>query len=168
MQSSDQSKFNPEATEEFIGADPNASTTASEERAREATNELMDELAELAGSITNLGKSWWNSDQRKQIEHDLRSGIDSLGASLESSVHQVASSTEAKEVQAKAGEVGEKVSSSKFVTELATALKTGLQSLSQQLDKVAKDIETKSAAEHKAEEETPADPGMHDIPIDPR
>ena len=82
MQSSDQSKFNPEATEEFIGADPNASTTASEERAREATNELMDELAELAGSITNLGKSWWNSDQRKQIEHDLRSGIDSLGASL--------------------------------------------------------------------------------------
>ena len=140
MENSEQSKPNPEATT----GQTESSTDAT---SRQATQELMDELADLANRLTTLGKSWWNSDERKRIENDLRSGVETLGNSLESSFQQVASSQEAKEIQSKAGEVGEKVTSSKVVADLATALKSGLQTLGEQLDKVAKDMEAKSAAQ---------------------
>ncbi len=162
MENSEQSKPNPEAT-------TGQSESSTEATNRQATQELMDELADLANRLTTLGKSWWNSDERKHIEQDLRSGIETLGTSLESSFQKVASSQEAKEIQTKAGEVGEKVTSSKFVADLATALKTGLASLGEQLDKVAKDMEAKSAA-HAAPDAAPTSdaPGddPKDIPID--
>lgn len=130
-----------------------------------ATQELMDELAGLASRLTDLGKSWWSSDQRKQLETDLRTGAESVVASLESSFKQVAASQEAKDLQVKAGEVTEKVAHSKVVNDLATALKGGLQSLSAQLDKAAQDLEAKSTAQSQPSEE-PGDPGAKDIPID--
>ncbi len=162
MENSEQSKPNPEATT----GQTESSTDAT---SRQATQELMDELADLANRLTTLGKSWWNSDERKRIEHDLRSGVETLGNSLESSFQQVASSQEAKEIQSKAGEVGEKVTSSKVVADLATALKSGLQTLGEQLDKVAKDIETKSAAQAAPDAAPKSDAPVDDpkdIPID--
>ena len=162
MENSEQSKPNPEATT----GQTESSTDAT---SRQATQELMDELADLANRLTTLGKSWWNSDERKRIEHDLRSGVETLGNSLESSFQQVASSQEAKEIQSKAGEVGEKVTSSKVVADLATALKSGLASLGEQLDKVAKDIETKSAAQAAPDAAPKSDAPVDDpkdIPIE--
>ena len=162
MENSEQSKPNPEATT----GQTESSTDAT---SHQATQELMDELADLANRLTTLGKSWWNSDERKRIEHDLRSGVETLGNSLESSFQQVASSQEAKEIQSKAGEVGEKVTSSKVVADLATALKSGLASLGEQLDKVAKDIETKSAAQAAPDAAPKSDAPVDDpkdIPID--
>jgi hypothetical protein len=120
----------------------------------------------LANRLTNLGKSWWNSDQRKQIEHDLRTGAESIVTSLESSFHQAASSQEAKELQTKAGEVGEKVASSKVVNDLADALKGGLQALSAQLDKAAQDVEAKKQKHEEAASEPQTDPDPQEIPID--
>ncbi|HAJ38873.1 MAG TPA: hypothetical protein DCL15_24675 [Chloroflexi bacterium] len=130
-----------------------------------ATQELLDELAGLASRLTDLGKSWWNSEQRKQLETDLRTGAESVVTALESSFKQVAASQEAKELQVKAGEVTEKVAHSKVVNDLAAALKSGLQALSAQLDKAAQDLEAKSAAQAKSSEEA-NDPGTQDIPID--
>ena len=162
MENSEQSKPNPEATT----GQTESSTDAT---SHQATQELMDELADLANRLTTLGKSWWNSDERKRIEHDLRSGVETLGNSLESSFQQVASSQEAKEIQSKAGEVGEKVTSSKVVADLATALKSGLQTLGEQLDKVAKDMEAKSAAQAAPDAAPKSDAPVDDpkdIPID--
>ncbi|HHY56076.1 MAG TPA: hypothetical protein GYA08_11635 [Chloroflexi bacterium] len=133
--------------------------------ASNATQELLDELAGLANRLTDLGKSWWNSDQRKQLETDLRAGAESVVTALESSFKQVAESQEAKELQVKAGEVTEKVAHSKVVNDLAAALKSGLQALSAQLDKAAQDLEARSAAQAKPGDET-SDPGTQDIPID--
>ena len=67
----------------------------------------------------------------------------------------------------KAGEVGEKVATSKIVNDLADALKTGLQSLSAQLDKAAADMEAKSQAQAAPPTEAKAeDPAPQDIRID--
>ena len=171
MENSEQSKPNPDAT-------TGQSESSTDATGRQATQELMDELAGLANRLTTLGKSWWNSDERKHIEQDLRSGIESLGASLESSFQKVASSHEAKDIQTKASEVGEKVTNSKLATDLTTALKSGIQSLGDQLDKVAKDLEAKSAAKSAADEapksgahetaksDAPADAESKNIPID--
>jgi len=163
MENSEQSKQNPDAPS-------GQSAESTDATNRQVTQELMDELGGLANRLTTLGKSWWNSDERKRIEQDLRSGIESLGTSLESSFQQVASSQEAKEIQAKAGEVGEKVASSKLVVDLATALKTGLASLGEQLEKVAKDIEIRNTPSAKPDETPVSDAAAgaetKDIPID--
>ncbi|MFO7631560.1 MAG: hypothetical protein R6W76_03415, partial [Caldilinea sp.] len=159
MENSEQTTSNPEPT--AAQAD-----SAAEAQTKQATQELMDELAELANRLTNLGKSWWNSDQRKHLETDLRTGAESIVSSLESSFQQVASSQEAKELQTKAGEVSEKVATSKVVNDLADALKGGLQALSAQLDKAAQDLEAKKHAASEPPSETQDDPATQDIPID--
>ena len=107
--------------------------------------ELLDELTQLADKFANVVKSAWNSEQRKQVENDVRSGLSTMAASLEDGFKQVASSNEAKDLQVKASEVGEKVTSTKFFADMTGALTTGLRSLSDQLDKVASDLQTKNA-----------------------
>lgn len=107
--------------------------------------ELLDELTQLADKFATVVKSAWNSEQRKQVEHDVRSGLTTMAASLEDGFRQVATSNEAKDLQTKATEVGEKVTSSKFFADLSSALTTGLRGLSDQLDKVASDLQTKNA-----------------------
>lgn len=157
MENSEQSAPNPEPTE----------TQDKPADASNATQELLDELAGLASRLTDMGKSWWNSDQRKQLETDLRTGAESVVTSLESSFKQVAASQEAKDLQVKAGEVTEKVAHSKVVNDLASALTSGLQSLSAQLDKAAQDLEAKRAAQSQpGEAPSDTDAGTKDIPID--
>jgi len=164
MQNDEQTTSIPEQT-----AEPTSSSTESvgDATTKQATQELMDELAELANRLTNLGKSWWNSEQRKHLEQDLRTGAENIVSSLESSIQQVASSQEAKDLQAKAGEVGEKVATSKIVNDLADALKSGLQAQSTQLDKAAQEMEVKKQAQAAPPADASQDdPAAQDIPID--
>jgi uncharacterized phage infection (PIP) family protein YhgE len=107
--------------------------------------ELLDELTQLADKFASVVKTAWNSEQRKQIETDVRTGLTTMTASIEDGFKQVAASNEAKDLQTKAVEVSEKVSSSKFFADMTSALTTGLRTLSDQLDKVAADIQTKNA-----------------------
>jgi uncharacterized phage infection (PIP) family protein YhgE len=113
--------------------------------AQQPGQELLDELTQLADKFAAVVKSAWNSEQRKQVEHDVRNGLNTMAASLEDGFRQVASSNEAKDLQVKATEVGEKVTSSKFFADLSSALTTGLRTMSDQLDKVASDLQTKNA-----------------------
>ncbi|MCS6826734.1 MAG: hypothetical protein NZ553_08990 [Caldilinea sp.] len=150
---------NPESTSSQAesGADTNPKQT---------TQELLDELAEAANRLVSLGKSWWNSEQRKQLEENLRTGAETIVSTLESSFQKVASSQEAKELQAKAGEVGEKVASSKVVNELLEALTKGLHALSEQLEKAAQELEAKKKAESSTTETTGEEPASQEIPVD--
>ncbi|MFZ4851008.1 MAG: hypothetical protein ACOYL7_17940, partial [Caldilinea sp.] len=123
----------------------------------------------LANRLSNLGRQWWQSDQRRQLENDLRTGAEQLAATLENSFHQVAASREAKELKEKteeiAEEIGEKMASSKLVNELAETLKGGLQAFSAQLDRVAHDLEAR--AQRSAEPPlSGAEPDSEQIPID--
>ena len=77
--------------------------------------------------------------------NNVNSVCTTMAASLEDGFRQVATSNEAKDLQVKATEVGEKVTSSKFFADLSSALTTGLRGLSDQLDKVASDLQTKNA-----------------------
>ena len=128
--------------------------------------ELLDELTQLADKFATVVKSAWNSEQRKQVENDVRSGLNTMAASLEDGFKQVATSNEAKDLQTKATEVGEKVTSTRFFADLTGALTTGLRALSDQLDKVATDLNTKNA--QSGVTPPPADAGASDakdIPI---
>lgn len=137
---------------ETTGATGEAAQGSSQQSAQQqsaqqqaAGQELLDELTELADKFADVVRSAWNSEQRKQIENDVRSGLVTMTASLEEGFKQVATSNEAKDLQTKATEVGKNVTSSKFFADLSGALTTGLRSLSVQLDKVAQDLQTKNA-----------------------
>ena len=117
--------------------------------------EILDELTELADKFAAVVRTAWNSEQRKQIENDVRSGLSTMATSIEDGFKQVATSPEAKDLQTKAGEVGEKMTSSKFFADLSSALTVGLRSLSDQLDKVSADIQAKNAQSGAAKPTTP-------------
>lgn len=140
--------------------------SGAEANPKQTTQELLDELAEAANRLASLGKSWWNSEQRKQLEENLRTGAETIVSTLESSFQRVASSQEAKELQAKAGEVGEKVASSKVVNELLEVLTKGLHALSEQLEKAAQELEAKKKAESSAAESAEEGPASQEIPVD--
>jgi hypothetical protein len=134
--------------------------------------ELLDELTQLADKFAAVVKTAWNSEQRKQIETDVRSGLSTMATSIEDGFKQVASTNEAKDLQTKATEVSEKVSSSKFFADMTSALTVGLRGLSDQLDKVAADIQTKNAQAGQPTGAKPATPpsggdseAAKDIPI---
>jgi ABC-type Na+ efflux pump permease subunit len=107
--------------------------------------ELLDELTQLADKFASVVKTAWNSEQRKQVENDVRSGLGTMAVSIEEGFKQVSSSNEAKDLQVKASEVGEKVTSTKFFADMTSALTAGLRTLSDQLDKVAADLQAKNA-----------------------
>lgn len=124
--------------------------------------ELLDELTELADKFAAVVRTAWNSEQRKQIETDVRSGLSTMATSIEDGFKQVATSPEAKDLQTKAGEVGEKMTSSKFFADLSSALTVGLRSLSDQLDKVSADMQAKNAQGGAAKPTTPPAAGAGD------
>jgi hypothetical protein len=125
--------------------------------------ELLDELTQLADKFAAVVKTAWNSEQRKQVENDVRSGLGTMAVSIEESFKQVASSNEAKDLQTKASEVGERVTSSKFFADMTSALTAGLRTLSDQLDKVAADIQAKNAQAGAAKTTTPPAGGTGDV-----
>ena len=147
------------------GAAPEAgpSTTA------QPGQELLDELTQLADKFAAVVRTAWNSEQKKQVETDVRVGLSTLASSIEEGFKQVSTSNEAKEVQTKATEVSEKVTSSKFFADLTGALTTGIRALGDTLDKVSKDMQAKSdppaSSPPPAAAPTPDGPETKDIPI---
>lgn len=137
-----------------------------------AGQEIVDELSILADKFVSTVRLAWNSDQRKQIQNDLKSGLDQIAQSLEQGFDQVATSNEAKDLHTKAQEVGDKVTSSKVFADITGALTSGLRSLSDSLDKLSKDMQAKNAAGGQTGNATnpPPPPGgepdSKDIPID--
>ena len=156
---------NTEQTDQTPGTNPEAGKPEAQ-----PGQELLDEVTELADKFASVVKAAWNSEQRKQIETDVKTGLASMATSLEDGFKQVAASPEAKDLQSKAAEVGEKVSGTKFVADLADTLKTGLRALGDQLDKLSQELQEKNKTP-SAGSETGAgaqeDPGEEskDIPI---
>ena len=127
-------------------------------------------MSRLGNKFAEVVQIAWKSDQRKKIEQDLRSGLSSLAANLEEGVKQVADSEQTKELLNKAedvaGTVAEKVQKSKFAQELADNLINGLRSLTEEIDKIAVDLQNKNtSANTPPTAGNPADQAQ-DIPID--
>lgn len=129
-----------------------------EEQVNQATNptpnatkgadgkELIDELTRLGQNFVELVGAAWNSEQRKKIETDLRSGLVTVANSLEDGVKRVGNSKEAKEVLNTAEDVTDRLLKTKITAEMSEALATGLRSLNSQLDKLARDMKQKSSS----------------------
>jgi hypothetical protein len=107
----------------------------------------------------------WNSEQRKKIEEDLRTGLVSVASTLEDGFKRVSSTKEAQEAVNAAEDVAEKVRTSKIASELSEALAQGLRALSDQMDKISADLKQKANASSSSSGSSSASKDSQDIPI---
>jgi septal ring factor EnvC (AmiA/AmiB activator) len=144
---------------------------------------LIDELNHLAVKFSEAVEVAWKSEQRKQLEEDLRTGVTSIAGSLEEQLRQFSKREETRQFINRAENVADKVRSNKVSQELAGTLAQGLRSLSQKLDKLAQEMREREEAQHRKaseqgaqtgqsgdsiinDDDTVTDIGKQDIPID--
>ena len=133
-------------------------------------DELVNELGRLGRKFLELLETAWNSEQRRQIEQDLRKGLNSVADSLEDGLKDLGEKEQTKEFIGKAesvaDNVGEKVRSSDAANELAKGLASGLHVLADQLDRLASEMRTSqsTASGSAAAREEDGDESQ-DIPI---
>ena len=158
-----------------------ATSSGQGETAREQTSEptdapaasgdqLVEELGRLGRKFVELLETAWNSDQRRQIEQDLRNGLAGVSESLETGLKDLSEKEKTKEVVGKAEEVadtvGEKVRTSDVANELARGLASGLHTLADELDKLTRELRS---SETDAQKQANAGPQTgtegQDIPI---
>ena len=127
--------------------------------------ELIDELTRLGQKFVEVVEVAWNSDQRRKIEEDLRTGLVSVANSLEDGFKRVSASKEAQEAVKAAEDVSEKVRKSKIAAEMSDALAEGLRSLSEQMDKLSNEMKQKSSSTSSRSTGTGQSTDTQDIPI---
>lgn len=158
-------------TTNSAGQDPQAEQSNSGSD-RKLEQDLLTEVMRLSNSFIEVVKVAWNSDQRRQLESDLKSGLNSLVNNLEAGFKEVSKSEQTKEMLNKAedvvGTVAEKVRQNKVAQEIGAGLVQGLRSLSEQIDQLATELQSKNAsqgASGTAQKPASGDQGQ-DIPID--
>ena len=126
----------------------------------------------LGNRFVDVVQSAWNSEERKQIQDDLKEGLTSVAKSLEEGFQKVVENEQAKEVIDKADgvadSVGEKLRSNQAVSDLGESLIKGLSILAGKLE--AWTDEMASRQTHPDDEPTSTSPSTddqaQDIPID--
>lgn len=146
--------------------DKKTETETTGQSKQEAGNELIDELTRLGQKFVDVVEVAWNSEQRKQIEEDLRTGLVSVANTLEDGFKRVSRTKEAQEAVNAAEDVAEKVRSSKIAVELSEALAQGLRALSDQMENLSNEMREKSTTSGSKSSGSTASKDAQDIPID--
>jgi len=139
----------------------------------EPGKELVDELSRLSKRFVEAVEVAWNSEQRKEVEQDLRQGLKTLADSLERGLHDLGEREETKRFVGKAEVVAEtvteKIRTSETTHELATGLASGLRAVSDRLEKLIEEMQTRTTETPPATPEEgsppPSESGQ-DIPIE--
>ena len=150
-----------------------ASTQSSASNEKMGQN-LVEELNRLGSKFAEVVQVAWESDERKRLEQDVKRGLSSLATNLEDGLKKVGESPQTKEFLNKAEDavttVADQVQKSKIAQELGDNLLHGLRSLTEQIDKIASEMQSKSKSTASTSSATPGDQTSsqqaQDIPID--
>ncbi len=153
--------------------DPQSQTQASGSESTGAVpaggDQLADELSRLAHKFAELLETAWNSEQRRQIEQEVRSGLTGVSKSLEDGLKDLSEKEQAKDFVGKAesvaDNVGEKVRASEIANELARGLAQGLHVLADQMDKLVQEMRSTGTASQPPESDSQGSATGQDIPI---
>jgi hypothetical protein len=160
--------------EQNMGADEARESASGAPGAKEphvTEQDLMDELNRVGRQARELARAAWRSEQRHQIEAELKRGINSVATNLEEGFRKVSESEQTQEslhkAQDAAESASERVRESSIGQELAAGVLNGLRLLSQQLDRLADELEPATKrSEADAEPTTDrADDDGQDIPV---
>jgi uncharacterized protein with von Willebrand factor type A (vWA) domain len=123
------------------------SQEAAETGAQKLERDLRAEIQRLSASFLEVMRVAWQSDQRKQLERDLKTGLNAVATNLEAGFKKVSESEEAREFLDRAEDVAEsvaeKVRRSEVAQDLGEGLLKGLRSLSERIDQLATELKRK-------------------------
>ncbi len=153
-------------------AAPQAEPKAEEKRtASGAEEEILGEINRLGTAIVQAIQTAWQSEERKKLEQDLSKGLRVLADNVEEALEKVGKNEQVHEFMDKAEDVaesvGEKVRDAKVTGEIKEGLLKGLAALTEQLQKVSKDVAARqpSPPPPAAPDVTAPDDEAQDIPI---
>ena len=166
----DPKPMDPEAEET---APQEAPKTEGKRTASAAEADLLGEINRLGTAIVQAIQTAWQSDERKKLEQDLNKGLRTLADNVEEALEKVGKNEQVHEFLDKAEDVaesvGEKVRDAKVTGEIKEGLLKGLAALTEQLQKVSKDVAARqpsgSQPAAQAPDSPPADDEGQDIPI---
>jgi len=131
---------------------------------------LVEELNRLGNKFAEAVQVAWESDERKKLEQDLKRGLSSLSTNLEDGLRKVSESQQTKEFLDKAEDVAstvaDRVQKSKMAQELGDSLLKGLRSLTEQIDKLADELQSKNTPPTPGASAQTSQDKPQDIPID--
>jgi hypothetical protein len=112
-------------------------------------DDLGTELNRLGENLGKLLKSAWESDERRSIERELKSGLEQFTKQIDSAVEQTRAEQNVKKARETLKDAWETAHGPQVMTELHLGLVDSLKKLN---DELAKRVEAKPAHEVKVEE----------------
>ena len=106
-----------------------------------SSDDLTDEIHKLVEAMARAARNVWSSEQRLQLEEDLRHGLGSLVGSLEEALERFSRSEQGQEIQEQATRVADRVRESELAAELKEGLTVGLRSAADEVRKFADSFE---------------------------
>lgn len=110
-----------------------------------SSDDLTEEIHKLVEAMARAARNVWSSEQRLQLEEDLRRGLGSLVGSLEETLDRFSRSEQGQEIQEQATRVADRVRESELAAELKEGLTVGLRSAADEVRKFADSFEEKEA-----------------------
>lgn len=123
-------------------------------------NNLRDEFRSLGENLKQVFNSVWESEERKNLQQDIKEGMKELGVVLEGFAEEVRTSDVGGTIRKEANEIGERIRSGEVEQKARQGILDALQTLNTELQKAADRFSgsDKAAADDIVDppEETPA------------
>ncbi len=127
--------------------------------------ELGEEIHRVVESLTRAARATWNSEQRRQLEVQIRQGLRSLVQELEEAFQKVQESEEGQELREKAEQIVARIRSSKVTAEVQAGLLKGLHALAEELQELADRLESQAQESTSSEDPGPDTSPPQEIPV---
>ena len=128
--------------------------------ARTEGDELAREISRLGEAIGDAARALWKSDQRHQLESDLRGCLQTLVDNLDETMSRFGRSKQGQEFQEKAAQAANRFRESFPAAELQDELARGLNRAANEVQKF-----TDSLEKQREEQPTEGMGGTQDIPV---
>ncbi len=106
-------------------------------KAEAQAQDVAEELREFGKQFADTIRTAWNSAERQRLETEMRDGIRSFADEVDKAIQEIKKSPAAERVKTEAVNVQEKVETSDVGAKVRSGVAAGLQTLSEQLAKLA-------------------------------
>ncbi len=106
------------------------------EETKEAEGEIADELKRLGKQLHSTAKTAWESEERRQLEAEIVSGLNAVASEIERTLRECRVSPEGEILKAKAREVKEKTQSEQLGTEVRRGFLQALRQINAELERL--------------------------------
>jgi phenylalanyl-tRNA synthetase alpha subunit len=99
--------------------------------------DVVADLRDLGQQFAATLRTAWNSEERKQFEHEMREGMQTFASEIDKAFKEVKASEPAKKVKSEAADFKAKADSGDVVQKTRSSLSQGLRWFSEEIARVA-------------------------------